>query len=222
MQAVHAQLHARQRRLLWASLQRVIEAEAAGADAGGSGAEVAAGLVSQATVRSSLGALLLGLYLQCLDGALASPVSCCPARMLSDADCAVAASMSVWVQAGNWTLSGGVEMGLGSMRYKVHCQGEWRWGQRDSRLVDHHASSALMVTLCALPQMRRRGCWRARGPGWGICPSGTGCARRCSARPAGCHRVGYKTLTPSLHSGESFITTVVWPPENSLNLNFKP
>ena len=74
VQAVHAQLHARQRRLLWASVQRVLEAEAVDADAGGSGHEVAAQLVSRASVQGSLGALLLGLYLQCLDGGIASPV----------------------------------------------------------------------------------------------------------------------------------------------------
>ena len=65
---MHAQLHARQRRLFWASVQRVVEAEAAEADAGGPGREVAARLVSEASVQSALGPLLLGLYLRCLDG----------------------------------------------------------------------------------------------------------------------------------------------------------
>lgn len=74
MEAVHRQLRSAQERLLWQSVQRLLEAEAAEADAGGYGHALAAQLTGAAhrggpaSSAAALGPLLLGLYLKSADG----------------------------------------------------------------------------------------------------------------------------------------------------------
>lgn len=74
MEAAHRLLQRRQREVLWGCVQRLLEAEAAEADAGGSGHVLAAELVRRASQTcqlptAALGPLLLSLYLKAVDGA---------------------------------------------------------------------------------------------------------------------------------------------------------
>lgn len=73
VERIHRQLHSGQERLLWQSVQRVLEAEAAEADAGGHGHALAAQLTGVAlrsgcASTTALGPLLLSLYLKSADG----------------------------------------------------------------------------------------------------------------------------------------------------------
>ena len=74
VEAAHRLLQRRQREVLWGCVQRLLEAEAAEADAGGSGHVLAAELVRRASQTcqlptAALGPLLLSLYLKAVDGA---------------------------------------------------------------------------------------------------------------------------------------------------------
>lgn len=75
MQAVDRALQRLQRGVLWDAVQRLLEAEAAEADAGGSGHVLAAQLAQRAMQRdppvssAALGPLLLCRYLKAADGA---------------------------------------------------------------------------------------------------------------------------------------------------------
>ena len=78
---VHAQLHTRQRALLWAAARRALQEEEtrAAAGPGTSGHELIAHAMPKHAGSGAMGPLLLGLYLQSVDGArppLCKPQDC--------------------------------------------------------------------------------------------------------------------------------------------------